>query len=479
MARTLHADLLTAQVSGYPTGGYKPAVRCILTSNDGGTTHDYSFDPTVNTNRLQHTQQAEERENDSGVILLSNYDRSVPTDLTGYYVDLGWGHNTSSGNKWASGDGAVSPRLWVMRQSDISGAPKGGRPQLYTLFQLQGVWGVVLNTQPVRLGTTPYFQDENGLLAGMTIYGCLEYLIETSLTAQTGLTFTLDALGSQDDGHIDTDIVFPTITAGSFVTGDEYRILTVGTTDFTLIGASANTVGIVFVATGAGSGTGTATSITTSLREINADSPGTFQTYGELILSLLELTKCIIIPRAGLAFKIVYPQSSDAADETYYSSNADGHPFYEVENRRLNMVPNHIEVFGTDIETGVGDWFDSDHFTTVTAGSFITGSIYYILTIGSTDFTAIGATSNTVRLVFTATGAGSGTGTAVGYTGEFMPVTQSISEDGLDTEAETDARAAELGWQLKDQILGTRVIIPMDARVELYDRVRVEDNRGT
>lgn len=51
----------------------------------------------------------------------------------------------------------------------------------------------------------------------------------------------------------------PSVAAGSFVTGTAYRILTVGTTDFTLIGASANTVGVVFTATGAGTGTGTAT----------------------------------------------------------------------------------------------------------------------------------------------------------------------------------------------------------------------------
>jgi hypothetical protein len=50
----------------------------------------------------------------------------------------------------------------------------------------------------------------------------------------------------------------PTVTAGSFVTGDVYQILTVGSTDFTLIGASANTVGVCFTATGVGSGTGTA-----------------------------------------------------------------------------------------------------------------------------------------------------------------------------------------------------------------------------
>jgi len=51
----------------------------------------------------------------------------------------------------------------------------------------------------------------------------------------------------------------PAITAGSFAIGTVYRILTVGTTDFTLIGATSNTVGAIFTATGAGSGTGTAT----------------------------------------------------------------------------------------------------------------------------------------------------------------------------------------------------------------------------
>lgn len=48
------------------------------------------------------------------------------------------------------------------------------------------------------------------------------------------------------------------LTAGSFVVGTNYTIVSVGTTNFTLIGASASTVGVQFVATGAGTGTGTA-----------------------------------------------------------------------------------------------------------------------------------------------------------------------------------------------------------------------------
>jgi hypothetical protein len=54
---------------------------------------------------------------------------------------------------------------------------------------------------------------------------------------------------------------FPSLAGGAFVTGQTYQILTVGTTDFTAIGAAANTVGTVFTATGAGSGSGTAQAV--------------------------------------------------------------------------------------------------------------------------------------------------------------------------------------------------------------------------
>lgn len=48
----------------------------------------------------------------------------------------------------------------------------------------------------------------------------------------------------------------------------------------------------------------------------------------------------------------------------------------------------------------------------VPAGGFAPGTLYTIATIGTTDFTAVGAASNTVGATFTATGPGAGTGTA-------------------------------------------------------------------
>lgn len=51
-----------------------------------------------------------------------------------------------------------------------------------------------------------------------------------------------------------------TVAAGAFGVGNTYVIKTVGTTDFTLIGAASNTVGLTFKATGVGAGTGIANS---------------------------------------------------------------------------------------------------------------------------------------------------------------------------------------------------------------------------
>jgi hypothetical protein len=45
------------------------------------------------------------------------------------------------------------------------------------------------------------------------------------------------------------------------------------------------------------------------------------------------------------------------------------------------------------------------------AGSLVTGTVYQILTVGSSDFTAVGASANTVGTIFTATGTTTGTGT--------------------------------------------------------------------
>ena len=48
------------------------------------------------------------------------------------------------------------------------------------------------------------------------------------------------------------------VNAGSFILGQTYTIVSLGSTDFTQVGAAANVPGLTFVATGAGTGNGTA-----------------------------------------------------------------------------------------------------------------------------------------------------------------------------------------------------------------------------
>lgn len=80
---------------------------------------------------------------------------------------------------------------------------------------------------------------------------------DNSVTVADSSGFAVDdwvLLHSEDKDVLSGDLE----TAGDFEIGKTYVIYTVGTTDFTLIGASSNTVGVSFVATGVGTGTGKA-----------------------------------------------------------------------------------------------------------------------------------------------------------------------------------------------------------------------------
>ena len=88
-----------------------------------------------------------------------------------------------------------------------------------------------------------------------------------------------------------------TKVAGNFTVGIEYKIQTVGTTDFTLIGAANNNVGTIFTATGVGTGDGTAT----YLSNTNLYSLPSASKNAETVLQGGTATTCGIC--AGLSSK--------------------------------------------------------------------------------------------------------------------------------------------------------------------------------
>jgi hypothetical protein len=67
----------------------------------------------------------------------------------------------------------------------------------------------------------------------------------------------------------------PTVNAGSFVSGQWYEVLFVGTTSWTSIGAASTTAGTIFLATGAGTGTGNARALATLTTAANTPAGAT------------------------------------------------------------------------------------------------------------------------------------------------------------------------------------------------------------
>ncbi len=95
-----------------------------------------------------------------------------------------------------------------------------------------------------------------------------------------------------------------------------------------------------------------------------------------------------------------------------YTIKSAGYPSGADAGLNLQVKVYHAYAYAFDTSTVAAQRAIATGGTLVTAGSFAIGTLYKIKTLGTTDFTLIGATSNTVGLQFYATGIGSGTGTA-------------------------------------------------------------------
>jgi len=244
-----------------------------------------------------------------------------------------------------------------------------------------------------------------------------------------------------------------TVNAGSFAVGTIYTITTVGTTNFTLIGASANTVGVTFICTGAGTGTGTATknnfyygdrivtfdSVDPTKVVSLTDGAGNVDSKisGNLYINLYTSTDAGVITNVTGTAPSTFMGGSDIATALRWTGTRqmNGLAFaivkltYSVEAGTTQLQPITFNVSHYLNNTGAakpGDvWFDyignetygggmlNNFMPTTAAGSFIVGATYKIAAIGNTSFTSIGAVSNNVGVWFTATGVGAGTGTAI------------------------------------------------------------------
>ena len=111
--------------------------------------------------------------------------------------------------------------------------------------------------------------------------------------------------------------------------------------------------------------------------------------------------------RSSTAHKRPIPTVMSAGQIAINTNEASPALFFKDSNGDLVKVgPVHI---GTDAPNSSP--------ASVAATALVTGTVYQILTVGTTDFTLVGAASNTVGTIFTATGTTTGTGTVSGQQG--------------------------------------------------------------
>ena len=129
-----------------------------------------------------------------------------------------------------------------------------------------------------------FFSNLAAVTAGVTTSATITAL------SQTGTTVTVTTSASHGYTNGQSVTIAATANATALVSGVPCTILTVGTTDFTLIGAASNTVGVSFTATGAGTGTGTVTINSQGSNKTVAGSSGTSFTYTATSATFASIT---------------------------------------------------------------------------------------------------------------------------------------------------------------------------------------------
>lgn len=203
-------------------------------------------------------------------------------------------------------------------------------------------------------------------------------------TAVTGKIYNIVSLGTTNW----TAIGATSVNAGSFVTGHSYIIETIGTTDFIALGASGNTIGLHFTDTGATWSVGALTP--TKSYKIATLGSTDFTTVGATLTNAgsFVVSTAYVIQSAGntdflkIAGSFVVGTIFTYSGTTYAATTTTNGKSYKI-------------------STGGNTNWGAIGGTTINAGFFVNGSKYFIEVVGNTDFVGLGAASNTVGLSFT------------------------------------------------------------------------------
>ena len=147
---------------------------------------------------------------------------------------------------------------------DNNGIPLSGG-LLYTyaagtstpLATYTSISGNIANSNPIVLDAAGRVPNEIWITTGYGYKFVLQTATSVSIATWDNIPSNAPSPFANDASSIAYEEGY-TVTAGNFIVGLSYQILSIGTTNFVAIGAASNTVGVYFTATGVGSGTGTA-----------------------------------------------------------------------------------------------------------------------------------------------------------------------------------------------------------------------------
>jgi len=170
-------------------------------------------------------------------------------------------------------------------------------------------------------------------------------------------------------------------------------------------------------------------------------NPLQYESPAAVIYQLLQTTKCYLREVESLGFETVFPQSSDAVQETYYSYQA---PYFKEYVEKTNLlIPNCIAIFCNRDPSG--EWDTPE---------------YPLITGTAKDTVAVAANL------------------AAGYTATGEVWHYDIAPY-ISLKLDADKRADAILTRLKNETLAGRLVLPFhDCRVELHDKSRVIDRRG-
>jgi hypothetical protein len=185
------------------------------------------------------------------------------------YYDFATPFDASTGQSWGLHVSWDVPRSWI--ETGV-GTPQNKIP-------VKGD-GYRYHAQPDATWNT----DDGGVVSTWAFGQSNSSIITDEYSGDMYLT-TKGSFSSTSIGTI-RRLSFNTTLAPGMLAGTTYTIESLGTTNFTLYGASSNTIGTSFTATGPGTGTGTAA----------AQAPFEYKTFGTNLTNKLEITHSQNIP---------------------------------------------------------------------------------------------------------------------------------------------------------------------------------------